>query len=119
MKCIFVAVGCLCLGVTPQVFARDYHLDLSTHDLEVIGAGLDKLPREQTDAGGLYSRIQQAIGAQDAAAQKAIQDAADQIVAKKKDEIVSTFLADIKAAILKKIADDKTPSAAPESGDKK
>lgn len=103
-------VVAMCLVLASPAAAYDYHLDLSRHDLEVIGLGLDKLPREQTDAGGLYSRIQQAIGTQDAAAQKAAQEAAEQILAKKKDEIVSSFLADIKAAILAKIAADKASS---------
>jgi hypothetical protein len=123
-----VSIVGLCFVLASPAFAYDYHLDLSQHDLKVIGDGLDELPRKQTDENDLYRRLQRAINAQDQAAQKAAQDVADQIVAKKKDEIVSSFLTDIKAAILAKIAADKAPitpptippsSPIPDSGDKK
>ena len=41
--------------------AAGYELkDLSSQDMLTIGAGLDKLPREATDANQLYARIPRA-----------------------------------------------------------
>lgn len=48
--------------------------NLSPQDIMTIGHGLDKLPREETDANRLYARIQQQLRDQDAQAAK---DAAD------------------------------------------
>jgi hypothetical protein len=48
---------------------------LSTQDIQVIGAGLDKLPREETDRNGLYQRIQSQITTQVQANAKAEADA--------------------------------------------
>jgi hypothetical protein len=48
--------------------AAGYELkDLSSQDMLTIGAGLDKLPREATDANQLYARIQRQLFDQDAA----------------------------------------------------
>lgn len=48
---------------------------LSTQDLLVIGAGLDKLPREDGDRNGLYARIQAQITQQATAMAKVRADA--------------------------------------------
>jgi hypothetical protein len=67
---------------------------LTTEDVLMIGRGLDKLPREETDRNNLYQRLQQQINAQNQAAIKANADAQ-------------------KAAIDKAIAEAKAKEAPP------
>ena len=60
--------------VTLPAWAYDLK-NLSSSDVLVIGRGLDRLPRADTDANGLYKRLNDQINEQNAAAAKAAEDA--------------------------------------------
>lgn len=64
------------LALSSTASAQTYSITgLSTQDMLVIGAGLDKLPREATDQNNLYRRIQAQIDQQNQIAAKAKVDA--------------------------------------------
>jgi hypothetical protein len=88
-------------------------------ELVAIGAGCDKLPREACDRGNLYGRIQQEVISEDAAAQKAAQDAVAQAASKKIDDAVAAAVAKISAAILDKIAEKAPPKGDSANGEVK
>lgn len=112
MKSIILASTLLFVAVSASAYDLK---NLSSQDILTIGRALDKLPREETDANGLYQRIQQAVTAQE----KAAQDAAAQVVAKKRDEIETNFLAEIEKALLAKIAAEKAAPKSESPGDQK
>ena len=71
-----VGVIILALSAAPALAQQTFTLNgLSSEDVLVIGAGLDKLPRETTDRNNLYQRLQAQITQQNQAAAKAQADA--------------------------------------------
>lgn len=90
-----IAMLALALMTMP---AAAYDLkSLSMQDLHTIGRGLDKLPREDTDASGLYARLQSQITAQEEAEAKAGLDKSLAERAKLTDEIRAKVRAEIEA----------------------
>jgi hypothetical protein len=80
MKSIIIA-STLALLALPA-FAYDLK-NLTAQDILTIGKGLDKLPREETDANGLYARMQKQLSEQDQAAAKAANAKVEDEVRKK------------------------------------
>lgn len=112
MRTVFAA-GALALALLlghSGAFAQEksYNLSgLSWADMLLVGKGLGKLPRDETDEehGGLWSRIQQQLFAQGAAADKARADAQKAVVDKAVDEAVAKARTEQAAAIDKAVTD--------------
>ena len=102
MKSILLASTLLFVAIPASAYDLK---NLSSQDILTIGRALDKLPREETDANGLYRRIQNQLSEQDQAAAKATKANEDAQRAKIEDEV------------RKKLEAEKTPT--PDTGDKK
>lgn len=81
MKYLALAAALLLSGAAAAQQTTFRFENLSTEDILTIGRGLDKLPREETDRNGLYSRLQQQITAQNQARAQANKDAIDKTIA--------------------------------------
>lgn len=70
----WIMLACLLMAAPAQAYDLR---NLSADDVRTINRGVDKLPREETDANGLYRRIQEQLTAQEAAANKEALDRAE------------------------------------------
>jgi uncharacterized membrane protein YcjF (UPF0283 family) len=102
----------LLVAYTQVAYAQTYSIQgLSTQEILIIGAGLDKLPREVTDQNNLYQRIQAQITQQNQAFAKAQVDAQKAAT----DKAIADAIAEKAKADEKSKAKDEPPSSTPKA----